>query len=49
MDMASQWFVYGSFYTFAILGFYKFILKYRNNKYQLVRTISVMFFQLFAF
>jgi polyferredoxin len=48
---ASQWFVYGSFYTLAILGLgYKFILKYRNNKYQLVRTISVMFFQLgFAF
>jgi polyferredoxin len=48
---ASQWFVYGTFYTVAILGLgYKFILKYRNNKYQLVRTISVMFFQLgFAF
>ncbi|UQD57348.1 4Fe-4S dicluster domain-containing protein [Flavobacterium sp. K5-23] len=48
---ASQWFVYGTFYTVAILGLgYKFILKYRHNKYQLVRTISVMFFQLgFAF
>ena len=48
---ASQWFVYGSLYTVAILGLgYKFILKYRHNKYQLVRTISVMFFQLgFAF
>ena len=48
---ASQWFVYGSLYTIAILGLgYKFILKYRHNKYQLVRTISVMFFQLgFAF
>jgi polyferredoxin len=48
---ASQWFVYGSFYTVAILGLgYKFILKYRHNKYQLVRTISVIFFQLgFAF
>ncbi len=48
---ASQWFVYGSMYTIAILGLgYKFILKYRHNKYQLVRTISVMFFQLgFAF
>lgn len=48
---ASQWFVYGTLYTVAILGLgYKFILKYRNNKYQLVRTISVMFFQLgFAF
>ena len=48
---ASEWFVYGSMYTIAILGLgYKFILKYRHNKYQLVRTISVMFFQLgFAF
>lgn len=49
--IASQWFVYGTLYTVAILGLgYKFILKYRHNKYQLVRTISVMFFQLgFAF
>jgi polyferredoxin len=48
---ASQWFVYGTLYTIAILGLgYKFILKYRHNKYQLVRTVSVMFFQLgFAF
>lgn len=48
---ASQWFVYGTLYTISILGLgYKFILKYRHNKYQLVRTISVMFFQLgFAF
>ena len=48
---ASQWFVYGTLYTIAILGLgYKFILKYRHNKYQLIRTISVMFFQLgFAF
>ena len=44
---ASQWFVYGSVYTFLILflGF-KFIIKYRHNRYQLIRTISVMFFQL---
>lgn len=49
--VASQWFVYGTLYTLAILSLgYKFILKYRHNKYQLVRTISVMFFQLgFAF
>ena len=48
---ASQWFVYGTLYTVAILAFgYKFILKYRHNKYQQLRTISVMFFQLgFAF
>ena len=48
---ASQWFVYGTLYTLAILIFgFKFILKYRHNTYQIVRTISVMFFQLgFAF
>lgn len=48
---ASQWFVYGTLYTVAILVLgYKFILKYRHNRYQTIRTISVMFFQLgFAF
>jgi len=48
---ASQWFVYGTLYTVAILVMgYKFILKYRHNKYQIWRTLSVMFFQLgFAF
>ncbi len=48
---ASQWFLYGVLYTLAILVFgFKFILKYWHNRYQLVRTISVMFFQLgFAF
>lgn len=48
---ASQWFVYGTLYTIAILAFgYKFLLKYRHNRYEQIRTISVMFFQLaFAF
>lgn len=48
---ASQWFVYGTLYTVAIIAFgYKFILKYRHNSYQQIRTVSVMFFQLgFAF
>lgn len=48
---ASQWFVYGTLYTLAILIFgYKFILKYRHNRYEIIRTCSVMFFQLgFAF
>ena len=48
---ASQWFVYGSLYTLAIIAFgYKFILKYRHSRYQKLRTVSVMFFQLaFAF
>jgi len=45
---ASQWFVYGTIYTLLIcsLGF-KFILKYRHNRYQIIRTISVMIAQLF--
>lgn len=45
---ASQWFMYGTLYTFAIFFFgIKFIWKYRHNKYQIIRTISVMCFQLF--
>jgi polyferredoxin len=48
---ASQWFVYGTLYTLAILAFgIKFLWKYRHNRYQLIRTTSVMFFQTaFAF
>lgn len=44
---ADQWFVYGSFYTIAVLIMgSKFIYKYRHNNYQILRTCSVMFFQL---
>ena len=48
---ASQWFLYGTLYTMAILVFgIKFIWKYRHNRYEVIRTFSVMFFQLsFAF
>lgn len=48
---ASQWFVYGTLYTVAILIMgVKFIYKYRHNRYQVLRTLSVMFFQTaFAF
>jgi len=48
---ASQWFVYGTLYTLAIFAFgFKFIWKYRHNRYEILRTISVMFFQTsFAF
>ena len=48
---ASQWFVYGTLYTIAILAFgIKFIWKYRHNRYERLRTLSVMFFQTaFAF
>jgi len=48
---ASQWFVYGFLYTLIILIMgVKFIIKYKNNNYQIIRTISLLFFQLcFAF
>lgn len=48
---ASQWFVYGTLYTVAILAFgIKFMWKYRHNQYQRIRTMSVIFFQTaFAF
>ncbi|GAB1855841.1 hypothetical protein MHTCC0001_06760 [Flavobacteriaceae bacterium MHTCC 0001] len=48
---ASQWFVYGTLYTVAILAFgIKFIWKYKHNRYEQLRTVSVMFFQTaFAF
>lgn len=44
---ADQWFVYGAFYTGAVLLLgIKFLYKYRGNRYQMIRTGSVMFFQL---
>ncbi len=43
---ADKWFVYGSLYTFSVLALgIKFIYKYRHNRYQVIRTLSVMFFQ----
>lgn len=50
-NSASQWFMYGFMYTLAIIVMgTRMIVKYRHNKYQIVRTISVIFFQLaFAF
>ena len=48
---ASQWFLYGLIYTLAILVMgVRMFKKYKGNPYQLLRTSSVMFFQLaFAF
>lgn len=44
---SSQWFLYGFLYTFAVLVMgARMIVKYRHSKYQIFRTISVMFFQL---
>jgi len=45
---ASQWFVYGTLYTVLIFALgVKFIYKYRNNRYQVIRTIVVMISQTF--
>ncbi|MBA4301802.1 4Fe-4S binding domain-containing protein [Algoriphagus alkaliphilus] len=48
---ASQWFLYGLIYTLAIIVMgIRMFRKYRGNKYQQLRTASVMFFQTaFAF
>lgn len=48
---ADNWFLYGSIYTATVLVMgIRFIGKYRHSRYQIIRTISVMFFQLgFAF
>lgn len=48
---ASQWFLYGTMYcVFMLVMGVRMFIKYRHNKYQIVRTISVLFFQLaFAF
>ncbi|MFB6306062.1 MAG: FeS-binding protein, partial [Flavobacteriales bacterium] len=50
-EAASQWFLYGTFYTVAILVMgVKAILKYKHSNYQIIRTSVIMFFQLaFAF
>ena len=48
---ASQWFFYGFLYTLAIavMGI-RMIIHYRHSKYHILRTISVIFFQVaFAF
>ena len=48
---ADQWFMYGTFYTLAVITMgIRFIGKNRNSRYQVIRTFSVMFFQTgFAF
>jgi ferredoxin-type protein NapH len=44
---ADQWFLYGTLYTVAVLSMgVRMAFKYRHNRYQLVRTASVCFFQL---
>jgi ferredoxin-type protein NapH len=48
---ADRWFLYGTFYTTAVIVMGgRMLVKYRHNRYQIIRTISVSFFQLgFAF
>lgn len=44
---ANTWFVYGTLYSFVILILgIKFMVKYRHNRYQLIRTIVVILSQL---
>ena len=49
--LSSQWFVYGFLYcTVMLIMALRMYIKYRDNKYQLIRTTSVLFFQIiFAF
>jgi Pyruvate/2-oxoacid:ferredoxin oxidoreductase delta subunit len=48
---ASQWFLYGFMYTLAVVVMgVRMLYRYRHSAYHIIRTISVMFFQLaFAF
>lgn len=44
---ADQWFFYGTVYTLAVLSFgVRAAFKYRHIRYQVFRTVSVVFFQL---
>ncbi|MBL0333246.1 MAG: 4Fe-4S binding protein [Chlorobiota bacterium] len=45
---SDQWFLYGVCYSLAVLIMgIRMILKYKHSPYQIRRTLSVMFFQLF--
>lgn len=48
---ASQWFLYGFLYCVVMIVMaIRMYIKYRHNKYQILRTTSVLFFQIvFAF
>ena len=44
---ATHWFLYGFVYTLAVLVFgVRMLMRYRGNRHQQIRTLSVMFFQL---
>lgn len=43
---ASRWFMYGFLYTISVLVMgIRYIIKYRHSKYQIFRTLSIIFFQ----
>jgi polyferredoxin len=43
---AGQFFLYGFLYTVSVLTMgVRMLIKYRHNRYQIMRTLSVMFFQ----
>ncbi len=50
-NLASQWFLYGFLYSIVMTVMaIRMYIKYRGNKYQILRTTSVLFFQIvFAF
>ncbi len=50
-SLASQWFLYGFLYCMIMVVMaLRMYIKYRDNKYQVMRTTSVLFFQIvFAF
>ena len=50
-NLASQWFLYGFLYcTVMTVMAVRMYIKYRHNRYQIIRTTSVLFFQIaFAF
>lgn len=50
-NLASQWFLYGFLYCVVMTVMaIRMYIKYRHNKYQMLRTTSVLFFQIvFAF
>ncbi|SFZ84869.1 4Fe-4S binding protein [Tenacibaculum maritimum] len=50
-NLASQWFLYGFLYCVVMTVMaIRMYIKYRHNKYQILRTTSVLFFQIvFAF
>jgi len=50
-NLAGQWFLYGFLYCVVMIVMaVRMYIKYRHNKYQILRTTSVLFFQIvFAF